>query len=138
MASPPADFGKRKPATPAVASPPVKRSHHVALLLMGTFAVGGGAYALMPRENCQPTSPSAVAGPSPPISGVTTAPSPTPATNCGSRYSSGGHGGGSGSWWSHSSYYSGSSSSGTSTGAGSTTTTRGGFGGLGHLFSGGG
>ena len=58
MAKPPADFGKRKPVTPTVvsptATPPVKRSHHVALLLMGTMAVGGTAYAVMPRENCQP------------------------------------------------------------------------------------
>ena len=36
---------------------PAKRSGHVALLLMGTLAVGGGAYALMPRGNCQPASP---------------------------------------------------------------------------------
>ena len=47
------EFGKRRPvATPATA--PVKRSNHVALLLMGTIAVGGGAYALMPGENCGP------------------------------------------------------------------------------------
>ena len=62
MASPPPkealkEFGKRKPAMPPVASPPVKRSGHVALLVMGTMAVGGGAFALMPRQNCQPTSP---------------------------------------------------------------------------------
>ena len=31
----------------------MKRSGHVALLLMGTLAVGGGAYALMPRDNCE-------------------------------------------------------------------------------------
>jgi hypothetical protein len=140
MAKPPADFGKRKPATPASASPaatpPVKRSHHVALLLMGTMAVGGTAYAVMPRENCQPASPSALAGPSPPISGGIAQPQPTP-VSCGPRSSSGGHGG-SGSWWSHSNYYGGSSSSGGSAGAGSTTTTRGGFGGFAHLFSGGG
>jgi hypothetical protein len=137
MASPPPDFGKRKPATPTVASPPVKRSRHVALLLTGTLAVGGGAYAMMPRQNCAPASP-AMAGPSPPISGATTQPSPIPVTTCGSGYSSGGHGGGSGSWWSHSNFYGGSSSSGSSAGAGSTTTTRGGFGGFAHLFSGGG
>ena len=64
MASPPPkerqalkEFGKRRPAMPPVASPPVKRSGHVALLVMGTMAVGGGAFALMPRQNCQPTSP---------------------------------------------------------------------------------
>jgi hypothetical protein len=137
MASPPAEFGKRKPVVaPVPPSPPVKRSRHVALLMMGTFAVGGGAYALMPRENCQPANAAAVAGPSPPVSGITTQPSPTSLTTCGSRWG-GGHGG-SGSWWSHSSYYGGSSSSGTSTGAGSTTTTRGGFGSFAHMFSGGG
>lgn len=41
------EFGKRRPA-----AQPVKRSSHVVLLLMGTFAVGGAAYALMPSENC--------------------------------------------------------------------------------------
>ncbi len=138
MANPPTrDFGKRKPVTVTQASPPVKRSRHVALLLTGTLAVGGSAYALMPRENCQPSGP-AVAAPAPPISGATTQPSPAPVTNCGSRYSSGGHGGSGGSW-SRSSFYGGSTtSSGGSTGAGSTTTTRGGFGSFGHLFSGGG
>jgi hypothetical protein len=138
MASPPAEFGKRKPVVaPVTPSPPVKRSRHVALLMMGTFAVGGGAYALMPREICQPANAAALAGPSPPVSGMTGQPSPTSLTTCGSRWG-GGHGGGSGSWWSHSSYYGGSSSSGTSTGAGSTTTTRGGFGSFAHMFSGGG
>jgi hypothetical protein len=45
------EFGKRRPvAMPAAL--PVKRSNHVALLLMGTFAVGGAAYALMPSQNC--------------------------------------------------------------------------------------
>jgi hypothetical protein len=32
----------------------MKRSSQVALLLMGTVAVGGTAYAVMPHENCQP------------------------------------------------------------------------------------
>lgn len=138
MASPPTEFGKRKPVVAAVtSSPPVKRSGHVALLMMGTMAVGGGAYALMPRENCPPASRAAVAGPAPPISGTAIQPSPASVTTCGSRWG-GGHGGGSGSWWPHSNYYGGSSSSGTSTGAGSTTTTRGGFGSFGHMFSGGG
>ena len=36
---------------------PTKRSSHVALLLAGTVAVGGGAYALMPGENCAPNQP---------------------------------------------------------------------------------
>jgi hypothetical protein len=49
-------FGKRKPVTVAPAAP-TKRSSHVALLLAGTVAVGGGAYALMPGENCAPSQP---------------------------------------------------------------------------------
>src|SRR5438132_6708353 len=50
------EFGKRKPVATPVAAP-IKRSGHVGLLMMGTLAVGGGAYALMPGENCQPTPP---------------------------------------------------------------------------------
>jgi hypothetical protein len=124
MESPPrGGFGKRKPAVPEVASPPVKRSSHVALLVMGTMAVGGGAYALMPRGNCQPNSP-----------GMAAPASPEAAAACASRSSSGGAHGGSGGWWSHSNFY-GSSSSGTSTASGSTETTRGGFGGFAHAFS---
>src|SRR5271154_7328821 len=99
MESPPrGGFGKRKPAAP-VASPPVKRSGHVALLVMGTMAVGGGAYALMPRQNCQPTSP-----------GMAAPASPEAAAACTRSSSSGGHGG-SGGWGSHSNFYGGSSSS---------------------------
>jgi hypothetical protein len=128
MAERPAiEFGKRRPAAPAtMPSPPVKRSRHVALLLMGTMAVGGGAYALMPRQSCQPGGPG-MAAPS----------SPEAAQACASRTSSssGGHGG-SGGWWSRSSYYGGSSSSsGTSTVSGATETTRGGFGGFAHSIA---
>jgi hypothetical protein len=129
MESPPpkeslAEFGKRKPAVPVVASPPAKRSGHVALLMMGTMAVGGGAYALMPRENCQPNSP-----------GVAAPASPEAAAACASRSSSSGsHGSGSGGWWSHSNFY-GSSSSGTSTASGTSETTRGGFGGFARAIS---
>jgi hypothetical protein len=124
MESPPrGGFGKRKPAVAVVASPPVKRSGHVALLVMGTMAVGGGAYALMPRGNCQPTSP-----------GMAAPASPEAAAACARSSSSGGHGGGSGGWWSHSNFY-GSSSSGTSTASGASETTRGGFGGFAHAIS---
>jgi hypothetical protein len=124
MESPPrGGFGKRKPAAPVAASPPVKRSGHVALLVMGTMAVGGGAYALMPRGNCQPTSP-----------GMAAPASPEAAAACARSSSSGGHGGGSGGWWSHSNFY-GSSSSGTSTASGASETTRGGFGGFAHAIS---
>jgi uncharacterized membrane protein YgcG len=125
MASHPPEFGKRRPAAPALSpSPPVKRSSHVALLMMGTLAVGGGAYALMPRANCQPTG-----------SGMATPSSPEAAA-CASRASSSGGHGGSGGWWSRSSFYGGSSSSsGTSTSPGATETTRGGFGGFAHSIA---
>jgi hypothetical protein len=52
----PVEFGKRRLVAPPP-GPPAKRSGHVALLLMGTLAVGGGAYALMPHETCAPASP---------------------------------------------------------------------------------
>src|SRR5258707_15164473 len=52
------EFGKRRPVgAPLITPAPVKRSSHVALLLMGTLAVGGGAFALMPSETCQQTPP---------------------------------------------------------------------------------
>ena len=127
------EFGKRRPVTVEPDQPPVKRSSHVALLLMGTFAIGGGAYALMPRENCQPPSPGMAA---PAISQA----APQPGADCSQRgYSSGGgHG-----WWgnsSRSSFFSsdtssGHSASGTSSDAGSGGVTRGGFGSFAHAFS---
>jgi hypothetical protein len=105
----------------------------VALLLMGTIAVGGGAYAMMPRENCDPNN-----------SALTS----TQTAGCQPRQSSsssGGHGSSGGSS-SRSSYYSGDSSSSSSSAGGSSSdaghTTRGGFGSFGHAiashFSGGG
>ncbi|MDI1263488.1 MAG: hypothetical protein PS018_09550 [bacterium] len=123
------DFGKRKPVSvpPSPPGPPAKRSGHVALLLMGTLAVGGGAYALMPNHNCE--RPSNVAQPSLAQGN----------TECAPRSSS--SGGGSGG--SRSSYYGGSSSSGTSSttthDSGSHAVQRGGFGSFGHAvgFSGG-
>jgi hypothetical protein len=56
------DFGKRRPQRlPDLQPEPAqKRSRHVALLVMGAFAVGGGAYAMMERQSCQ-SSPSAAA-----------------------------------------------------------------------------
>jgi hypothetical protein len=118
-------FGKRRPVTVQPAAP-VKRSRHVALLLAGTVAVGGGAYALMPGENCAPNQPgmaaSANAGCSPRGSS-----------------SSGGHGYSGGSS-SRSSFFSGDSASGGSKGisssdAGSGNVTRGGFGSFAHAFT---
>ena len=119
------DFGKRRPAPPT--TEPVKRSGHVALLVMGTIAVGATAYTLMPRSNCEP--------PPPGVGGTAQA-----GTGCTSRSSSSGSGG---HWSSRASFYSSDSSShsssGGSSGSGSGGVTRGGFGSFAHgLFSGGG
>jgi hypothetical protein len=120
-------FGKRRPAAVQPAAP-VKRSRHVALLLTGTLAIGGGAYALMPGENCEPNLPG-MAAPGPMQAGC----SPR-----GSSSSSGGHGYSGGS--SRSSFFSGDPSSGGSKGvsssdAGSGGVTRGGFGSFAHAFT---
>jgi len=131
MESPPAkDFGKRRPAPiPPVAAQPVKRSRHVALLLTGALAIGGSAYALMPREGCEPKG-AGMAAPSLPQTG----------TECPPRGSSSGGHGGSGGSWSRSSFFGGDaasnrSSSGTSAESGSGEATRGGFGGWGRAFA---
>jgi hypothetical protein len=127
-------FGKRKPvsvpASPRLAPPPAKRSGNVALLLMGTVAVGSTAYELMPNRNCE-QPPNAASS------------SLQQNTECTSRSSSSSHGG-SGGGSSRSSYYSSDSSSsshsssGTSD-SGSHSSQRGGFGSFGHAvgFSGG-
>jgi hypothetical protein len=132
------DFGKRKqvsvPDSPRPVPPPSKRSGHVALLLMGTVAVGTAAYTLMPSRTCEQPS-------------NTYAGSPTQNAGECSRSSSSSHssgsGGGSGS--SRSSYYSSDSSSSSSSShsssydSGSHAAQRGGFGSFGHAigFSGG-
>jgi|SRR5689334_23078797 hypothetical protein len=111
-------FGKRAPA-PLPPAPGPKRSNHVALLVMGTLAVGGGAYALMPGENCQPVPP-----------GMAAAGMPQTSAGCVSR---GGSGGGSGYSRSHFGFFGNSGSSG---GASETSggVTRGGFGSFAHAF----
>jgi hypothetical protein len=120
------EFGKRRPVVVQPAAP-VKRSRHVALLLAGTVAVGGGAYALMPSENCAPGQPGMAA------------PSTAGCSPRGSS-SSGGHG----YWGGSSSRYgffggdasSSRSSAGTSSSeAGSGGVTRGGFGSFAHAFT---
>jgi len=127
MSRPPAEqFGKRR-LPPLEPSPPVKRSGHVALLVMGTLAVGGGAYALMPHNNCEPNRPGVAASATP---GQTV-------TACNSGSSNGGHSSG---WSSRSSFYGGDSSSShsssaTSSESGSGPVTRGGFGGFAHAIS---
>jgi hypothetical protein len=118
----PVEFGRRKPAVPPPAQP-VKRSGHVALLLMGTLAVGGGAYALMPRETCEPATP-----------GMAASALPQTNTACSPRSSSGGSGGGHSS---RSSFYAGSSGQSSSTAtsdSSSGTVTRGGFGSFARAF----
>jgi hypothetical protein len=111
-------FGKRRPVAVQPAAP-AKRSSHVALLLAGTVAVGGGAYALMPSENCAPSQPGMAA----------------PANaGCSPRSSSSGGGGSS-----RYGFYSGDSAanksaSGTSPSS-SGTVTRGGFGSFAHAFT---
>ena len=124
------DFGKRKPvsvpASPRPAPPPAKRSGHVALLLMGTFAVGSAAYALMPNRNCE-QSPN-----------VSSSSFQQNNANCSSRSSSSSGGGSSRSSYYGSDSSSSHSSSGTSD-SGSHSAQRGGFGSFGHAvgFSGG-
>src|SRR3981189_3646248 len=125
---PPREFGARKPVAIQPAQP-VKRGQ-VALLLMGTFAVGGGAYALMPSENCGPNRPGMAAP-----SGLQTS------SECRPRSSSGGSShGSSGGSWSRSNFLSGDSStarasSGTSSDSGSGHVTRGGFGSFAQAFT---
>jgi hypothetical protein len=99
----------------------------VALLLMGTFAVGGGAYALMPHESCTPTPASpAVAAPA--------VPQPN-GTNCTSRgWSSGYHSSSRYGFFSGGDSSSRSSSGGSSSEAESGSVSRGGFGSLAHAF----
>jgi hypothetical protein len=122
MAGPPVpEFGRRRPEAIADAVPP-KRSSHVALLLMGSFAVGGTAYALMPRERCEPN---------PPGMAVPSTPQPT----CPPHSFFGGHGYSGGS--SRYGLFSGSDTSNRS-GVSSTSSggvTRGGFGGFADAIS---
>ncbi len=126
-ARPEKEFGKRGRVAVPIAQPPVKRSRHVALLLMGTFAIGGGAYALTPGENCEVGRPGMAAD----LQGN---------ASCMRRGSSsgGGHG-----WWSgssRSSFFSSDSASGgpasaAASDAGSGSVSRGGFGSFARAFS---
>jgi hypothetical protein len=121
------EFGRRRSAAIPTAAP-VKRSSHVALLLMGTFAIGGGAYGFMPRENCE-TRPGMAAP-----SGFQTS------TECQPRGSSSSGGRG---WWGRSlrsNFFSSDSSSsrspsGTLSDSGSRGVTRGGFGSFARAFT---
>jgi hypothetical protein len=120
------EFGKRRPI-PQPPSPPAKRSSHVALLVMGTLAVGSGAYALMGPENCRPAS-------SP---GVANLAQPQTQATCTSRGSSftGSHG--NYSRTTHLSFFGGGDSSSHSASSGASesgSVSRGRFGGFAHAF----
>jgi hypothetical protein len=118
---PTTQFGRREAALAAQQVKTTKRSGHVALLLAGTVAIGGGAYALMPGENCAPNQP-----------GMAT---PSNA-GCSSRGSSSGGGGSS-----RYGFYGGDSSANKSasgpspSSSGSGDVTRGGFGSFAHAFT---
>jgi len=123
------EFGKRRPQPPAPRGPPPKRSSHVALLLTGTLAVGGTAYAVMPSETCTPPSPG-MAAPAMPQTNA--------AAGCAPRGSSSG-GGGRGGGRSRYGFFGGdssghSSSTSSSSESSSTSVTRGGFGALARAF----
>jgi hypothetical protein len=112
------EFGKRRPVPP-LTTPPVKRSGHVALLVMGSLAVGGTALALMPRQSCVPASANLAGSALPPAEGA-----------CAQRSSSGNGGGGA------SRLFSDSNSGRTSVAnAESGGVSRGGFGSFAHAFS---
>jgi hypothetical protein len=115
-------FGRRRPQSlpDLQPAPAQKRSSHVALLVMGAFAVGGFAEGMIRRQNCQPAPPAApgIAAPAPPQSSCTSRGS---FHSGGTRYS----------------YFSGGSSGGVSTGgsdSASANVSRGGFGGFAHAF----
>jgi hypothetical protein len=120
---PTTEFGKRRPAA-IPAAQPVKRSGHVALLLMGTFAVGGGAYALMPRENCVTDRPG-MASELPGNAGCRPHGSSSGGSHIGSRSG----------FFSSDTSSSRSQSGAASSDAGSGSVTRGGFGGFAHAFA---
>jgi hypothetical protein len=114
-------FGRREAALAVQQAGPSKRSGRVALLLAGTFAVGGGAYALMPSENCAPNQPGMAA----------------PANaGCSPRSSSSGGGGSSryGLYGGDSTANKAASSTSPSSSS-SGNVTRGGFGSFAHAFT---
>jgi hypothetical protein len=117
------EFGKRRPQRlPDLQPEPAqKRSRHVVLLVMGAFAVGGGAYAMMERPNCQPMQ--AAPGVAAPQGAV--APAQGACTSRGSSYSGVTHS-------THYGFFSGGSSGGSD--SVSSSVSRGGFGSFGRAF----
>lgn len=132
-AAPKKQFGKRPP--PVEEAPrPAKRSGYVALFLMGTVAVGTGAYAMMPSERCEPAKPPAAGQPLPPGAAVAAQNQPCRTSSHSSGYSYGGRS-------SRSSFFDSSSSSSSHSSSGGlaiptkSTTSRGGFGSFGHAIA---
>jgi hypothetical protein len=123
--TPTSEFGPRKPVAIRPAQP-VKRGQ-VALLLMGTLAVGGGAYAMMPSENCEPNRPG-MAAPSALQTNSECRPRGSSSSGSHGSSSSRSHFSSPGSSSSH-------ASPGASTDFGSGHVTRGGFGGVAHAFT---
>ena len=120
------EFGKRRPQRPPdlQPEPAQKRSRHVALLVMGAFAVGGGAYAMMDHQNCQPMQASpGVAAPAP--QGGAAPASQGVCTSRGSSYGGVTHS-------THYGFFSGGSSGGSD--SVSSSVSRGGFGSIAHAF----
>ncbi len=116
----PTQFGKREAALAAQQVKSTKRSGHVALLLAGTVAVGGGAYALMPGENCAPGQPGMAA----------------PANaGCSPRSSSSGGGSSRYGFYGGDSTANKSASATSPSGSSSGNVTRGGFGSFAHAFT---
>lgn len=126
------DFGKRRlPKAMPEEAPPRKRSNQVALLLMGTMALGGGAYALMPSEKCDPNQP-AIAGQQ------QCQQRSSGASSSGHGYYGGSSGSSSSNTSARSNFASAGASSSSSSSSGSSTVTRSGFGSFMSHFSGGG
>lgn len=126
-------FGKRPPPA-ADAARPAKRSGYVALFLMGTAAVGAGAYAMMPSERCEPAKPPAAGQPVPPNAAAAQN-QPCRTSSRSSGYSYGGRSFGSNFFDSSSSSSSHASSSGGLAIPSKSSTTRGGFGSYGHAVA---
>lgn len=125
------EFGKRRRAGLPDIAPP-KRSRHVALLVMGTLAVGGGAYAAMPRENCQPSQPVSPGMAAPALRQPNVRTNAQANADCGSR-GSWGHSGGSYSRLSQLNFFGGNSAPAGDSASGHVT--RAGFGSFAHAFS---
>jgi hypothetical protein len=127
------NFGKRRLQPLPEEAPSRKRSNQIALLLMGTMAVGGGAYALMPGERCDPNRPA--------IEQPACRQNSSSSSSSGSHYYGSSGGSSSSGSAARSNFASTGSSSSTGYGSassGSSSVARSGFGSFASHFSGGG